>query len=139
MEKYHELKTRHQEEINNFPMFFAFNNRQLFEGMEKLGLKPTDTDEVYSLGGTGGYYRKTDSKKLYGMFDRHEKELAKAMKNDSFALEAFKYELANHEYSVTLDVTPALTALGLSLSDIKKDIRLNALLDNAKQSQKAMV
>ncbi len=139
METYHEIKTRHQEEFNSFPMFFAFSNRQFAEGMKKLDLEPTDTDKVYGFGGTGGYYRKTDSEKLHGMLEKNEKELLKALENDSFALDALEYELANHEFSLTHDPKPALAALGLDLTDIKKDARLEKLLRKAMQKQKTAV
>lgn len=40
-ETYREMKRRQQEEINTFPMAFAFSKTQLAEGMWKLGLQPT--------------------------------------------------------------------------------------------------
>ena len=37
--KYDEIKEKHQQRVNNFPMIFAFSQEQLYEGMKKLGLK----------------------------------------------------------------------------------------------------
>ena len=55
---YLELKWKHQKEFNEFPMFFAFNRKQFDEGMKTLGLKPNQTNKVYSFDG-GGFYRKS--------------------------------------------------------------------------------
>jgi|WetSurMetagenome_2_1015567.scaffolds.fasta_scaffold913689_1 hypothetical protein len=50
---YLELRDKQQKEVNSFPMFFAFDNKQFNESMEKLGLGPTDTDKIYRFGDTG--------------------------------------------------------------------------------------
>ena len=44
---YQELRDRQQEEVNAFPMFFAFDQRQFAEGMRRLGLRPSDMNQVY--------------------------------------------------------------------------------------------
>ena len=64
MNTYKAMKDVHQKEVSDFPMFFAFSDKQFNEGMEKLGLKPSETDKIYRFGGTGGYYRKTNSPTL---------------------------------------------------------------------------
>lgn len=116
------LKTKHQNEVNAFPMVFAFNRKQLEEGMAKLGLTLADTDKVYKLPGTGGIFRKTDSNALHEMLDRHCREMDEAIKQDitgeGFIFEMFKYELANHEYSYTRDTEDTLEALGLTLEEV---------------------
>jgi len=76
---YQNLKYRHQQEVNNFPMFFAFSNAQFEEGMNKLGLEASETDKILSLGG-GGYLLKTDRPAFKEMFDRHQKEMQEASK-----------------------------------------------------------
>ena len=50
MNAYLEMQIRHQKEMDAFPMFAAFNQQQFEEGMKKLGLKPTDTKSVQSIG-----------------------------------------------------------------------------------------
>ena len=62
---YQELQDRQQEEVNAFPMFFAFDQRQFAEGMRRLGLRPSDMNQVYAIAGTGGFYRKSDAPKLH--------------------------------------------------------------------------
>ena len=63
--QYQELRNRQQEEVNAFPMFFAFDQRQFAEGMRRLGLRPSDMNQVYAIAGTGGFYRKSDAPKLH--------------------------------------------------------------------------
>lgn len=120
MNKYRELRDRHQAEFNEFPMFFAFSNKQFEEGMASLGLRPGQTNMIYSMGG-GGYYRKADADAFHEMLDRHDRELKEAMMDEEFAYKAFSYELGNHEYCISYDVEPTLTSLGLSTEDIRKN------------------
>ena len=47
--KYDEIKEKHQQRVNNFPMIFAFSQEQLYERMKKLGLKSTDTDKINDM------------------------------------------------------------------------------------------
>lgn len=134
-EKYKQMKDRHQKEFNEFPMIFAFSKKQLSEGMKKLGLEPTDFDKIYKYSDTGGFFRKTDAQKLQDMIKRQDKELSESiLVNDEFALEAFEYELINHEYPVTLNEDDALLSLGLEMRNIKDDKRLCRLLNKAKKN-----
>lgn len=136
MNDYKKMKEKHQEEINEFPMFFAFNNKQFDEGMKKLGLAPSEEDKIYRLCGTGGYYRKTDATKLNEMFKRHEEEMRKEMaEDDDFIFEMFNYELSNHEYIYTQDVSDTLNALGLMVDEVKNDKRLIDALKKACKAQ----
>ena len=80
-ETYVQMKERHQKEVNEFPMMWAFNNDQFAQGMKKLGLQETDTDKIYRIA-PGGFIRKTDADKLDEMFTRHEKEREEAMAAD---------------------------------------------------------
>lgn len=59
-ETYVQMKERHQKEVNEFPMMWAFNNDQFAQGMKKLGLQETDTDKIYRIA-PGGFIRKTDA------------------------------------------------------------------------------
>jgi len=132
MNKYLEMKKRHQDDVDNFPMFFAFNEKQFDEGMRSLGLAPTEKSKICRVGSTGGYILKTDSDKLYDMLSRHEVEMKDAIKtDDAFIFEMFRYELDNHEYSYTGEISDTLIALGLSMKDIDADERLKAGLRKA--------
>ena len=136
---YLDLKNRHQEEVNSFPMFFAFNQKQFEEAMASLGLTPKDTDKVYGFGKTGGIYRKSDAAALREMFDRQEKEREQAIAADTtgegYIFDMFDYELANHEYCITWDVSDALRALGLTIEDVQANPLLAKGLDAARKAQ----
>ena len=126
---YQVLKAKHAEELNDFPIFFAFSNKQFEEGMEKAGLTVTDTDKIYSLTG-GGFIKKTDSEAFHAMFKRNNTEISEAILSDKtgegFILEMFDYELSNHEYCITGSTEDTLDALGLSEEDVDKSAALKA-------------
>ena len=137
MNAYTALKKKHQDEVNAFPMFFAFNKQQFEEGMKELGLKPTDTDKIYKLGSTGGYYRKSDSAAFHEMFTRQAQEMKEAIAADEtgngFIYDMFNYELGNHEYGYTWDPEPTLNALGMTMEEIESS---PALLHGWKKATK---
>lgn len=95
---YKEYKDARQGEFNSLPVFFAFNNEQFKEGMEKYGLTENDTDKIYSLG-AGGYFLKKDKPLIDAYFNKKD-ELPDLMKDKTFAEDAFYYEMCNHEYSI---------------------------------------
>lgn len=132
---YKALRDRQQKEVNDFPFFFAFSNEQFEKGMRSLGLQPSETDKIYKLGNTGGFYRKTDSPRLHEMFDRHDKELHDAIAADSdgtgFIYQMFRYELANYEYGYTGDLEETIDALGLTVDEINASKTLLAGLRKA--------
>lgn len=137
MNAYLEMKERHQKEFNEFPMKFAFSDKQFEEGMRELGLEPTDTDKVYSLGETGGFYRRSDAEKLHEMLKRHTEEEDAAIAADTdgtgYAYEMFYYELGDHEYSYTYDTEDTLNALGYkSIDELKMVPQLYLAFTNAK-------
>jgi len=138
MNSYKILKEKHQKEVNSFPMQFAFSDKQFEEGMKNLGLDPTETDKVYSIPG-GGFIRKTDSKALQEIFDRHEKEMKEAIETDKtgegFIYDMFYYELSNHEYIITYDTYDAIQALGLTIEEVQHNSLLLKGLQNACKAQ----
>jgi hypothetical protein len=133
--KYSELKAKDQAEVNAFPLGFAFSEKQFNEMMEKLGLTPDDTDKIYHIG-MGGYVRKCDAEAMHEMFDRHEAERKAAMQDDEYLYQTFSYELGNHEYSYTQDLTDTLEALGLTMNEINEDPRMADALKRAIAAQK---
>ena len=141
MNKYQELKKKHQEDINNFPMFFAFNKEQFAEGMRKLGLEPDNADAIYKLGNTGGYFRKTDDQAFCDMMERHDAEMKAAIDadttGDGFIYEMFNYELSNHEYCYTGDLTDTLHALALTEDEINaSDTLQHGLITSVKERKR---
>ena len=112
--KYDEIKQKHQNIVNEFPMKFAFSDEQFNKGMKELGLDPKDTNKVVSIGG-GGFIRKTDAKRFGDMWDTLRKEhndLIKADKTgEGYIKDMFVSELENHEYGYTYELDDTLDAL----------------------------
>ena len=133
--QYQELRDRQQEEVNAFPLFFAFDKQQFTEGMSRLGLRPSDMNQVYAIAGISGFYRKSDAPRLHEMFARHRKELEEAIAadkaGDNFIYEMFLTELSNHEYSYTGDVQDTLDALSITPQYMEAMPQLKAGLDLA--------
>jgi len=134
MNKYTELKSKHQAEVDAFPFGFAFNQKQFDEMMTKWGLDPKNTGAIFSIGG-GGYIRRTDADAMHKMFDRHEAERKAAMQDDEYLYQMFNYELANHEYGYTQDLTDTLEALGLTIDEINANPRMADALKRAIATQ----
>ena len=122
--KYLELKQKHMGEWNAFPFIWAFSDKQLKEGMEKMGVTPEELVRIPH----GGFIKRTDSNRLATLLIRHDREMKELFKDDRALVEAMEYELANHEYTVTWDAGPALRALGLESSVEDIDERTEACL-----------
>ncbi len=133
---YEILRNKQQEEFNKFPMGFAFSDEQFKEAMEKLGLTEKDTDKVVSIG-AGGFIRKSDVKSFNEMNNRLDKEKKEAIAADKdgtgFIKDMFLYELGNHEYIITYDLTDTLDSLDLTMEDVEKDPRLQKGLQMARK------
>lgn len=136
MNPYVEMKQRHQKEVNEFPLGFAFSKEQFAEMMAKWNLTPEDTDKIYSIGG-GGYVRKSDSEAMHEMFERHaaEREVAIRENKNDYLYHMFNYELANHEYGYTGDLTDTLDALDLTIEDVNANPQMDAALKRAAKHQ----
>ena len=130
MTTYTELKARQAAELNDFEgIFFAFNDKQFTEGMEKIGLTIADKKQIYSLG-AGGYIRKDRSPAFSAMFKRHAEEKKIRKQEDKFLYDSLVYELRNHEYCITGEVNDALNALGYEKENIDPNI-LNKAMEAA--------
>lgn len=124
---YREFKEMKQKEFNALPTMFAFSKKQLEDQIKKLN---TNKSEIVNLG-YGMFMRKKDLYLLYafeGKYEAMEKEL---MKNDDYLLDAFLYELRNHEYIVTYEVEDALDVFGLTVEDVKNDKRMLIAINKA--------
>lgn len=139
--KYKELRDKHQTEFNEFPIKFAFSDEQFKKAMEELGLTENDTDKIVSIGASG-FIRKSDVEKFNEMNKRHRQEEKEAINADTtgegYIKDMFDYELANHEYGYTYDLTDTLEALDLTKDDINKDERLKHGLDLALKRYKEL-
>lgn len=128
MSKYSTFKKSKQQKVDEFPMMFAFSQEQLEEGKARLGV--TDNKELLSIG-AGGFIRKSDREEFDNLFIQLDKELAENLNDDEFLYEAFLYELANHEYCYSWDLTDSLAVLGLTVEQVKADDRMYSILKKA--------
>lgn len=129
------LKEKHQKEIDAFPIYFAFGEKQLEETFKKINLKyPEDIDKVSGIG-YGGFVKKEDAKAYIELINKLDSEIKKEIDNDksgeNFIKDMFYSELLNHEYGYTRDITDTLDALGIAESDLKNNVALKHGLDLA--------
>lgn len=116
---YSEFIKKQQEEVNNFPIAYAFDNKQLEKALQKLGAN--DISECVTVFGHGDIVKKEDAPKLIKMLKNHTKEIHEQLKNKEFAYEAFLYEMDNHEYAINWDGDDdVLSCFSLDFSDLKE-------------------
>ena len=136
MNKYEEIKNKHQKRVNDFPLGFAFSNQQFKDMMEKWGLKETDTDKIYSIGG-GGFIRKNDLEeynKMWTEIRKEEKDLIEQDKTgEGYIKDMFLYELENHEYGYTHELEDTLDALELTYDQVMESPSLKHGLELARK------
>ena len=111
---YYVFKSQVQEEFDDFPIAYAFSDKQLKEGLEQLGVK--DTSEVTGVG-SGGFIRKTDKQSFFDLLEKHSKRTEEFFFFFDNLKNALVYELANHEYCITYDASDAFDALGLEKNE----------------------
>ena len=129
MNKYTKVQAIRREEINNFPIGFAFSNKQFEEAKEKLNVK--SNDELLKTQ-AGGFIRKADKEAYTALFAKIDKEDKEFLSDDDYMFQGFLYELANHEFCYTGDPTDTLICFGLSLEDLYNDSRLLEIFKKAK-------
>ena len=113
--KYTKLKEEVQKEFDAFPFLFAFSDKQFEEGKKKLGVK--NNSELTDIG-NGGFMKKTDIKRFEELVEKQHRRLKKFLEDDNQMLEAFTYELANHEYGYNEDYEPTLDCFGLKFEEL---------------------
>jgi len=117
---YEEYRQKKHIEVNDLPIFFAFSDDQFKKAMEERGLTINDTDKVYRLPISGGFYLRKDADIIRAFFSK-EDELSALMKDKEFAEEAYYYEMCNHEYAINWqgdwDVCSVFSDIELEYSD----------------------
>lgn len=97
-QEYLDLKSKHEEELNKFPIAYAFNDEQLARALEKLG---ATKEECVTVFGHGDIVKREDADRFVAMLERHTEEIKEKLKDDvEFAEAAFLYEMNNHEYAI---------------------------------------
>jgi len=119
---YLQLNKKHENEISSLPLFFAFSDKQFEDGMKKLNVN--DKSELYKLSNTGGFYKKTDSKLIIDTLEIQSQEKEAFLLDKTNLINALIYELNNHEYCITGDISDTLEALNIdinNLTDLQKE------------------
>ena len=134
METYSEMKERHQQEVNALPIKFAFSNNQFKDICKSWGFTVDDAPNMIYSGGMGMYYLRKDSDLIRDTFERVGREESDALRSSfDFAVQAFEYEMYNHEYSYTMEADDMLDSLGLDWSDLNDDPMLLSAFRKAKE------
>ena len=136
METYPQQKQRHSDEFGKLKgLFFAFSNKQMEEGLQRIGLAPgKESYPLITSIGAGGYILKESVKELEALIERQSAERASLRKDRKRLLDALIYELNNHEYCYTGDPTEALAALDLTRETVPQDILKEAIKKCHKES-----
>lgn len=134
---YDEMRAKHQERVNNLPMYFAFGDAQFKELMQKLGYQEEEKflNDIFTIG-AGSIVLKKDKDLVLNTFLENDKEMLQAFENDDFLLSAFEFELSNHEYIITYDISDTLRALGISWEEYQKDERMKTIMKKAVENYK---
>lgn len=140
MNKYAEMRKRQQQEANALPMKTAVGPEQFNNMMKGWGLNPKSSEDIGEIVPLG--FNTYCLKKDYRMVKRtlrsfsmeRQAAIAADETGEGFICDMFYEALANHEYSVTLDETDALLALGLSWETIYNDNRFLVGLEKAKKA-----
>ena len=113
-------------------MYFAFSDKQFNELMIKLGYDDENVflKDIMTIGG-GSIILKKDKELIMNTFDRIDKELTENFKNDEFLESAFEYELGNHEYCITYDISETLDVLDISYDEYKMSERIKKIAKKA--------
>ena len=99
-QEYLDLIKKHQDELNKFPIAYAFSEQQLEEALKKLDAKKEECVTVFNH---GDVMKRADVPAFYNMLKRHADELKEALTDEEFAEAAFLYEMDNHEYAINWD------------------------------------
>ena len=139
MNQYKKLSDDHQRRVSEFLdkyAFFAFNDRQFTNGLQRLGIDRNDAGKMLvRMSGTGGYMLRGKAAEYRALSETIAAETDAAVHDPvtgpGFAYDMFYYELANHEYSYTGRADDALDALGYDWNDIRNDELLKTALEKA--------
>lgn len=97
-QEYLDFKKQQEKEFAEFPIAYAFNEKQLEEALEKLG---ATKEECVTVFGHGDIVKRENAKDLIKLLERHTEELKQKLIEDvEFAEAAFLYEMDNHEYAI---------------------------------------
>lgn len=94
---YSQWRDHRQEEFNNLPIYWAFSDDQFKRVCEEQNFTADDLVQPDWLG--GGFCRKTDLDRIKEWASQSD-GLSELMSDADFAVDAFYYEMCNHEYGI---------------------------------------
>lgn len=127
---YAEMLDFNRQEVEAFPLFYAFTDEALEEGMQRLGV---DSFEEICKVGWATFIRKTDFNDYVEMIEQQQARKEEALKDPLFLKNALIYELFNHEYAYTLEPESAIEALGFQMQEIENNKRFMKILKQAEK------
>ena len=137
MNLYRTQQTAQQRRMNEFVSkyaFFAFDENQFNEGLEKLGIAPGTEDALVSIPG-GGYVLAVKVQDFKDLLKSFRQERADAIRDTEtgaqFAYDMFRASLNDSEYSYSEDAEDTLNSLGYDLQDIEADPVLKTAFEKA--------
>ena len=130
---YPKLIDVHRKELDAFPIVYAFSDKQVQEGLKKLGVD--SVNECTTVFGHGDIMRKEDAPKFIDMLERHSNAIKDLIISDEQVAEAaFRYEMDNHEYAINWDGDEEiLRCFGMDYDDLSK----HGLEDAYRRARKA--
>ena len=129
------LREKQQEEVNAFPIHFAFGVDQINRKIKELNLDPENyQDQIVGIG-AGGFVLKEDYPALLELFQRHAEERKAAIASDptgdGVIHDMFYAALVNTEYGYTGSWEDALRHEGYTEAEVEADPRLKHGLEKA--------
>lgn len=127
---YLELRKSQEKEMSEFPVAYAFNDKQLEEALIELGAK--SSKECVTIFGHGDIVKKENKKAFIDMLVKHSDDIRALIVSDKdAAYEAFLYEMNNHEYAINYDGDgDVLNCFGLDFEQLEelglRDIYISA-------------
>lgn len=102
--KYTEFKDMLQNKVNDLPMFYAFNNEQLDNALDDMGLSLKDMkgNKLIRMG-FGAYCLKRDLDSILSELNAVDDAKREFIEDYEQAYDAFMYEMGNHEYHINYD------------------------------------
>ena len=137
MNNYIEFKKEEEKEISLLPIYWAFDKEQLKDVYKKLNIIDDEDFKNKCMNYCGGFILKSDKELINDTLKNLDKKLKFNLDNDDeFLQNAFEYELSNHEYIVTGELSDVLNALGMNCDDLigrKSDILDKAIVNYKKE------
>lgn len=129
---YEEMKKAHQEDVNNFPMYWGFGPKTEEQLADELFTALGTRNVSDCVGnGFGGLILKSDRQRFNDMWDRHDRERELFNTSRDNFLQSIMSEMWNHEYAYTGDPEDTLHALGKTMDDLYTDLAFREIWKKA--------